>query len=645
MHNSLKTREPDPQLVPDGPTVTDESKRGRGRPKKKRRYTPEVKSFDQIAEAIASIPAEGGAWIRAKEAAMGTVDGDKDLPQPSSGNLFRAILFNLNHRSGFDFHGRAFYAAKCGMDESTVRKRMAQLCDHGYVLRRAVSRPGQYPYWQTTLPVLVNVSLAAKRGQEANKTKPGGQVIEFPAASGRPTGLLNLGLVDDVEEVKSERAADDLKIDDGRDVATQSFLCREHFARFRELATKWSRSVSPAEFTQRFLRDLVELAGKDVLERDTRKALALTFALCEEEAVRPRVSQRGKLVSYFAITFEKQLSQLQRQRMEHEAALRYIQELKKAEHEAATRQLNIKLELEEGVKQRRLAALEDSIATKKTNSGTTRYGSEQRDRRSERGSRYVQNLDGRQTFNDDAKLVTIAFSCIAGVHGNLILDAAPGATVRDVESALVEVSATYPSPRQGVQHEAVTLKAILSDATLALIKKIAYRKHGTPEQLCGGKPARLEGVSPWFVISQDKVDAVKKACPLLKGSEDLKEVWMAVRLHSDKNRLRYGPTLQKELEEKFIELMEARQRNVAEARLQFVTKRLSTLLGARWSVLPQQDQASLVEEGLIAYDCGAAWNRFEEKIQQMFEGSKAGQDDECRASELAVRNLLVSFGD
>jgi hypothetical protein len=131
-----------------------------------------VVAFDDVAAGIRAIPREGGAWYRAKEAALAAVAADKDLPlHPSAVRLMRAILDNFNHDDGFDFGGRDHYADVCGMDVSTVRRALKGLGDHGYALRRREKRPGQYDLWQTTLPVLLNASAVVEAGREAKKSR------------------------------------------------------------------------------------------------------------------------------------------------------------------------------------------------------------------------------------------------------------------------------------------------------------------------------------------------------------------------------------------------------------------------------------------------------------------------------------------
>ena len=64
----------------------DVPKRGRGRPPKKRRYTPCRTPFDDITAGIRAIPKEGGAWFRAKETAKTAIAADKDLRLRSLGH-------------------------------------------------------------------------------------------------------------------------------------------------------------------------------------------------------------------------------------------------------------------------------------------------------------------------------------------------------------------------------------------------------------------------------------------------------------------------------------------------------------------------------------------------------------------------------
>jgi hypothetical protein len=109
--------------------------------------------------------------------------------------------------------------------------------------------------------------------------------------------------------------------------------------------------------------------------------------------------------------------------------------------------------------------------------------------------RYVQGADGKQRFADDVKLTTIAFVPISGVHANMALDQITGATVTDVEKALIATS------------EALKDKATLDAVIRRLIREcdtiIAHRIAGPPEGLIDGPVATAQIGNHVFDLRSD----------------------------------------------------------------------------------------------------------------------------------------------
>ena len=277
-----------------------------------------------------------------------------------------AILDNFNRDDGFDFASRDFYAEKCGMDVSTCRKCMKGLLAYGHVLRRRVPRPGQYDLWQTTLPVLLNASMAIEQNREAKKSKSGGRIIEFPASHRRPNGLIIPGVV--VVDQERGGAAATLKAEDELEPdgeALPSLPTQEHLLWFKQVLHQWGGAALAAGGADRFLRHAVAQALKVEAPDDVEKAIVRALACCEEAAARPRENQRAKLVNYFSKAFDGQLHQLRKDRLSREEELRLLPELKRAEHEAALKALREKAAVEKRIRERRLAAFDDRVAINK----------------------------------------------------------------------------------------------------------------------------------------------------------------------------------------------------------------------------------------------------------------------------------------
>ncbi len=609
-----------------------QERRGRGRPKKKPRFTPEKRSFDEIAAGIQAIPKHGGAWYGAKEAALKIIDGDKHLVlHPSCMKLIRAILEQLNHDSGYDFGGRDHYAALCGMDVSTYRKAMKSLCLHGHAMRRQVSRPGAYDLWQTTLPVLLAGHEAAERKRHATKSKweagnsdLGGRIIEFPAQSGRPNGLLIPLAAVAVGE--GEHANPAFKSEDsaaGREDVL-SFLSEEHCARFEEVDALWGGTGRPAAQVRRYLHDLVVQARKTVTIEDVEKTLLLTLALCEEEAARPtNKGKRGRITTFFAKAFEGQLHELRKSRLEREEELRHVPDLEAAKHAAALKTLTAHTAAEEQIAQLRPAAFEQMAAANRAEALKARH--EPRSPTTiAAGGWYLLGADGRQVFADHAKLLLIGFHSITGAVGNKILREVPGATAQDVLDILIAVSGAF-SPEQERSKTDVPIAAIVDKAIDMLKVRVAYAEHGTPEQLCGGSPSMM--TSEWVAFSEDLVATVTEDCPLVRPDERA-QVWAHVAFFATTNRARYGQGLQQEAEAKFKELMAQRQQAAArerereqerarqaevaqqqrrrvEAAIKPVAEaEVRSLYGAAWDALPARETDLLIAEAVTSL-CGS----------------------------------------
>lgn len=119
--------------------------------------------------------------------------------------------------------------------------------------------------------------------------------------------------------------------------------------------------------------------------------------------------------------------------------------------------------------------------------------------------RYITGEDGRERYLDDAKLGTICFNAIAGVHANMILDKLPEATVSMLERALIRASEEFG------KKEKATIKEILFSIEFRVDCEYYYGKFGTPEDLCGGTPANVRGKygvvrMHYFTVSQEFVD-------------------------------------------------------------------------------------------------------------------------------------------
>lgn len=134
--------------------------------------------------------------------------------------------------------------------------------------------------------------------------------------------------------------------------------------------------------------------------------------------------------------------------------------------------------------------------------------------RKKTSTRYITGEDGKQRFVDDARLTTIAFVSVAGVHANMVMDRVPEATVTDVERALLATS------EQMGKREGLSIGEILKALEAQTRAENAYRVFGRPEDFCGGEVAHHPASyrngkyqSQYLALSVDFVRSLREAFP------------------------------------------------------------------------------------------------------------------------------------
>lgn len=136
--------------------------------------------------------------------------------------------------------------------------------------------------------------------------------------------------------------------------------------------------------------------------------------------------------------------------------------------------------------------------------------------RKKQSYRYVTDSDGRQKFSPDAKITTVGFVGVSGIHANMLLDENPEATVADVEAAVVAATAVLQ------KRDKTSIADALDEIRERLGVVIAHRKHGPPEAFCGGRIAslKLRGLdtarllrSDFFALSEEFVSAQRVKHP------------------------------------------------------------------------------------------------------------------------------------
>lgn len=136
-------------------------------------------------------------------------------------------------------------------------------------------------------------------------------------------------------------------------------------------------------------------------------------------------------------------------------------------------------------------------------------------------ARYSLNDAGQKRFADDAKVVTVGFVVVQGPQGNLILDDMTGATVEDVEKAVPGVLKAFSGA------ERVGGDDVLERLRIEIAVQVAYRIHGTPEEICGGRVAEVGGrsrmhrlVSTWVALSEAFVNRMHQHYPHARAGTD-----------------------------------------------------------------------------------------------------------------------------
>ena len=191
-------------------------------------------------------------------------------------------------------------------------------------------------------------------------------------------------------------------------------------------------------------------------------------------------------------------------------------------------------------------------------------------------SRYVMGEDGKQRYLEDAKLTTMCFVSVAGVHANMVLDKIPEATVSDVERALLEVSEIYS------KKDKATINDIVRNLEHYTACEYYYRTYGKPEDLCGGIPAEVRtrfGVvkSHCFRISQDFLQTLCIDCPDV-SLETIGDAYFSVAYGGSSFFPEgYGTTFQAQTEARLRDIVQSEQRK-------YNTR------NARWSLRSVEDE-------------------------------------------------------
>jgi hypothetical protein len=140
--------------------------------------------------------------------------------------------------------------------------------------------------------------------------------------------------------------------------------------------------------------------------------------------------------------------------------------------------------------------------------------------------RYITGEDGKQRFIDDAKLTTITFVSVAGVHANMVMDKLPDATVTDIEKALLATSEQYG------KRETATIGEIVRAIEYHTVIAHAYRQHGKPEDLCGGEVAQIESgplKSTFLALSANFVAEMRQLYPqAFRQSDSIRHAFQTV---------------------------------------------------------------------------------------------------------------------
>ena len=173
--------------------------------------------------------------------------------------------------------------------------------------------------------------------------------------------------------------------------------------------------------------------------------------------------------------------------------------------------------------------------------------------------------------------------------------------MEDVRDALDEISDQF-EPKRGLfgtigdDKESVPIKTILDKATYHVRRTLAYRKFGTPEQLCGGPAVKYFAAydhggsdlgTDWWLITQAKLDEFLAEYPnALPDSDDrrgdrLRE--LDSKLCKIEDPAKYGQGLQQEIEDAcrkwLAEWHDAETRLIAEREEQERAREKSALPG------------------------------------------------------------------
>lgn len=135
--------------------------------------------------------------------------------------------------------------------------------------------------------------------------------------------------------------------------------------------------------------------------------------------------------------------------------------------------------------------------------------------RKKTSARYMLNQDGVQRFAPDAKVTTIGYVAVSGVHVNMLLDENADATVPDVEAAVVSATAILQ------KREKTSIADILDETRKRLAVVMAHRIYGTPESYCGGSAGRVGDRAlklDFFAVSQAFVDKLRAMYPFAAPS-------------------------------------------------------------------------------------------------------------------------------
>lgn len=217
--------------------------------------------------------------------------------------------------------------------------------------------------------------------------------------------------------------------------------------------------------------------------------------------------------------------------------------------------------------------------------------------RKKQSYRYALDANGRQQFAADAKVTTIGFVGVSGIHANMLLEENPEASVADVETAVVHATAILQ------RREKISIADALDEIRERLAVVIAHRKHGPPEAFCGGRIASMKTLgsdvlrhlrSDYFALSEEFVASqrIKHAYALPRWSGSRWEEAMFDAFATGANaakKVAYGAESQKVGEDAADALMaachakgKAERKTAVRVSLEKVAKAISIIEKARW---------------------------------------------------------------